>query len=140
METHESLRHAGIINRTSDAGFAILFGAIFAAIALLPVFQNKMLDWRVAIVSVAFFAISWLRPELIAPLNKLWFKLGLMISKITTPLLMGVVFFIVITPIAFFFRRRMGVSQKFAFDSTQKSLWTLRSKSEVDQLTLGKQF
>ncbi|MCI2807811.1 SxtJ family membrane protein [Eoetvoesiella caeni] len=86
----------------SNRSFGALFTAIFAAIAIYSHItgaqQHVWLSW--AFICVLLGLITLLAPKLLLPFNKIWFLIGVSLAKIFNPLVLGVLFFIVLTPVA----------------------------------------
>jgi len=92
------------IKISSNRSFGIVFFVLFLLIALYPLtYSGEMRIWS-AIISLIFLVLGLLNSKILAPLNKLWFKFGIFLGKIVSPLVMGVIFFLVVTPIAFLMR------------------------------------
>lgn len=89
-----------------ERSFGLLFTAVFIGLGLFGIWkkwgQNASLAWIVAGVIVAL--VTLLAPRLLAPFNMAWFKLGLLLSKIVSPLVLGIIFFGILTPVAFVMR------------------------------------
>ena len=88
----------------SNRSFGIVFFIVFIVIALWPILNNQDIRIWSLIVSVIFLVLGILNSKLLNPLNILWFKFGLFLGKIISPIIMGVVFFVVVTPIAILLR------------------------------------
>lgn len=88
----------------SNRSFGIVFFILFLVIALYPLINNENLRIWSLVISLAFLFLGLLNSKLLTPLNKIWFKFGLFLGKIISPLIMGVIFFLVVTPIGFFLR------------------------------------
>ena len=86
------------IKLPSNRNFGIVFFIVFLIIALWPVLkQNEIRIWSL-IISFIFFALGLINSKLLTPLNKLWFKFGILLGNIISPIVMGIVFFLVVTP------------------------------------------
>ncbi len=86
------------IKLPSNRNFGIVFFVVFLIIALWPVLkQNEIRIWSL-IISFIFFVLGLINSKLLAPLNKLWFKFGILLGNIISPIVMGIVFFLVVTP------------------------------------------
>ena len=85
----------------SNQKFGFFFFIIFFACCLY-FFFNKQLTFSIAFagLSGAFALVAWIRPNLLEPLNKAWYLLGIFLGKIVSPLILGVIFFLMITPVA----------------------------------------
>ena len=82
----------------SNRSFGIVFFIVFLLIALYPIInKNEIREWSL-IISLLFLILGLLNSRVLSPLNKLWFKFGLFLGKIVSPLVMGFIFFIVVTP------------------------------------------
>ena len=89
---------------SSNRSFGIVFFVVFLLIAFYPLTnQADIRIWSV-IISLIFFSLGLLNSKLLTPLNKIWFKFGIVLGKIVSPLIMGLIFFAVVTPIAFLMR------------------------------------
>ena len=88
----------------SNRGFGIVFFVVFLLIALYPLLKGSDLRIWSLIISFIFLALGLAKSNLLTPLNKLWFKFGLFLGKIISPLIMGFIFFVVVTPIGIIMR------------------------------------
>ena len=88
------------IKRSSNKSFGIVFFAVFTIIGFWPLFDiNTYRLWAI-IIGLIFLILGLMNSKLLNPLNILWFKFGIFLGKIISPLVMGVIFFFVVTPIA----------------------------------------
>ena len=92
------------IKISSNRSFGIVFFIVFLLIALYPLsYSGEIRDWSV-IISLIFLVLGLLNSKILTPLNKLWFKFGIFLSKIISPLIMGIIFFLVVSPIGLIMR------------------------------------
>ena len=88
----------------SNRNFGIVFFLVFLLIALYPLtYGGEIRIWS-SIISLIFLVLGLLNSKILAPLNKLWFKFGIFLGKIISPLIMGIIFFLVVTPIGLLMR------------------------------------
>jgi hypothetical protein len=87
------------ISKKSNIVFGILFFIFFIIIGFYPLISNGPIKIWSVIVSLAFLIITIIKPNLFTFLNKLLVKLGFLLGKIISPIVMGLVFFFVVTPI-----------------------------------------
>ena len=86
------------IKLPSNRNFGIVFFIVFLIIALWPVLkQNEIRIWSL-IISFIFFVLGLINSKLLTPLNKLWFKFGILLGNIIAPIVMSIIFFLVVTP------------------------------------------
>ena len=88
----------------SNRSFGIVFFVVFLLIALYPLLKESDLRIWSLVISFIFLALGLSNSNLLTPLNKLWFKFGLFLGKIISPLIMGFIFFTVVTPIGIIMR------------------------------------
>ena len=82
----------------SNRSFGVVFFVVFLLIALYPVINNGEIRIWSLITSIIFLILGLLNSKFLNPLNKLWFKFGIVLGKIISPLIMGIIFFLVVTP------------------------------------------
>ena len=89
-------------NLPSNRNFGLLFAGVIALLSAYAAYQNaeafKVYGWLIAGIVVGLVAIA--APGLLAPLNKAWMKLGELMGRVVSPLVLGVIFFVLITPVA----------------------------------------
>ena len=92
------------IKLSSNRSFGIVFFIVFLLIAIYPLInQGEVRIWSL-IISSLFLLLGLLNSKILTPLNKLWFRFGLFLGKIISPIIMGVIFFLVVTPIGLLMR------------------------------------
>ena len=90
------------IKLKNNIAFGILFFIFFLIVGLYPLISSKPIRVWSLILSLVFLIITIIKPNLFTFLNKLWIKLGVLLGKIISPIVMGLVFFFVVTPIGIF--------------------------------------
>jgi hypothetical protein len=85
---------------SSNRNFGLVFFIVFILIAIYPLTKGGELKLLSLLISFIFLILGILNSKLLSPLNKIWFKFGLFLGKIVSPLIMGIIFFMVVTPIA----------------------------------------
>ena len=88
----------------SNKSFGIVFFIVFLLIAIYPLINNDELRIWSLVVSIIFLILGLINSKVLTPLNKLWFKFGLLLGKVVSPLIMGIIFFLVVTPIGLIMR------------------------------------
>ena len=92
------------IKKSSNKNFGIVFFVVFIIIGFWPLLDiNTYRLWAI-IIAFIFLALGFMNSRLLTPLNILWFKFGIFLGKIVSPIVMGVIFFFVVTPIAILMR------------------------------------
>ena len=89
---------------SSNRSFGLVFFIVFLLIAFYPLInQGDIRIWSV-LISLLFLILGIINSKILTPLNKVWFKFGIFLGKIISPIIMGIIFFLVVTPIAFLMR------------------------------------
>ena len=89
---------------SSNRSFGIVFFVVFLLIALYPLINSGNIRIWSAAISLIFLVLGLLNSKILAPLNKLWFKFGIFLGKIISPIILGIIFFLVVTPIGLLMR------------------------------------
>ena len=92
------------IKRKDNITFGILFFILFLIIGLYPLKSEGLIRIWSVVLSLVFLIITIIRPNLFTFLNKLWIQFGILLGKIISPIVMGLVFFFVVTPIGILVR------------------------------------
>ena len=92
------------MNLSSNRSFGIVFFVVFLTVALYPLINDENLRIWSLIISLIFLTLGLINSKLLTPLNIIWFKIGLFLGKIVSPLVMGIIFFLVVTPIGILMR------------------------------------
>ena len=110
------------IKISSNRSFGIVFFIVFFLIALYPLIYSKDIRIWSLLISLIFLILGSINSRILTPLNKLWFKFGILLGKIVSPIIMGIIFFLVVTPIGFIMRilGKDVLSLKF---NTNKTYW-----------------
>jgi hypothetical protein len=88
----------------SNRSFGVVFSIVFLIIALYPLLDdNSIRIWSI-ILCLIFFILGLLNSNILSPLNRIWFKFGLILGSIVSPIIMGLVFFLVVTPTSLMLR------------------------------------
>ena len=92
------------IKISSNKSFGIVFSIVFLLIAIYPLINSEELRIWSLIIAIIFLVLGLINSKALSPLNKFWFKFGLLLGRIISPVIMGIIFFLVVTPIAFTMR------------------------------------
>ena len=110
----------------SNRSFGVVFFVVFLLISIYPLLKDGNLRVWSLIISIIFLFLGLLNSNFLNPLNKLWFKFGLLLGKIVSPIVMCLIFFLVVTPIGIIMRilRKDLLNLKF---STRNTYWINKS-------------
>ena len=125
------------IKISSNRSFGLVFFVVFLAIALWPLKSGEEFRLWSLVLSIIFFILGVLNSKLLTPLNRLWFKLGMFLGSIVSPIVMGMVYFIVVTPTGVFMRLLGKDLLKISKEKHTSTYWMKRNKQ---QSSMKKQF
>ena len=94
----------GDVKISSNRSFGIVFFVVFLLIAFYPLTNHGEVRIWPIIISLIFLVLGLLNSKILTPFNKIWFKFGIFLGKIISPLIMGIIFFLVVTPIGLIMR------------------------------------
>tara|TARA_B100000795_G_C22575337_1_gene351652 strand:+ start:276 stop:677 length:402 start_codon:yes stop_codon:yes gene_type:complete len=128
------------IDLPENKKFGFFFSFIFLLACIYFYFSaNQSLSYVFLSFSVIFFGVSLCKPVILKPLNKLWFLFGMLLSRIVSPIVLGVIFFIILSPVAILtraFGRDILKLKKGNIDS----YWRQRIDSDFDKQSFTNQF
>ena len=115
---------------SSNRNFGIVFFFVFLIISLWPLInENPLRVWSIY-VAIIFLILGLINSNLLKPLNTLWFKFGKLLGSIVAPIVMGIVFFIIVTPTGFIMRIFGKDLLNKKYNNKSKSYWINREKSK----------
>ena len=125
------------IKISSNRSFGLVFFVVFLIVALWPLkYEEDIRLWSLAL-SIIFLILGVLNSKLLTPLNKLWFKFGIFLGAVISPIIMGIVYFLVVTPTGVFMRLLGKDLLKTSKVKNTSTYWIKRNKQ---QSTMKKQF
>lgn len=110
----------------STRSLGLVFSGFFAIVALLPVLGGGPVRLWALAVSAAFLAVGLVRPALLGPLNRVWFRFGLLLNRVVSPVVMGLLFFLTVTPTALLMRAVGKDPLRLRRAPRQPSYWIAR--------------
>ena len=112
---------------SSNRSFGIVFFIVFLLIGTYPLLNNDHVRIWSLIISIVFLILGLLNSKILFPLNKIWFKFGILLGKVISPLIMGLIFFVVVTPIGLLMRLFNKDLLNLKFNKS-KSYWIEKSE------------
>ena len=135
MSIHGTLHDEEVVG-PSDRSFGVVFTVVFTIVALLPLWRGAPPRWWAAGVAAVFAVLALVLPRALAPANRLWLRFGLLLHRVVNPIVMGAVFYLVVTPFGLVMRlRRSGINAMRRTDKTATTYWIPRvdGSSPMDQ-------
>jgi hypothetical protein len=137
---HEDSSRTAPVEGSSDRVFGLVFAAAFALAAAWPLLHANGPRWWAVAIALAVGLISLLRPALLAGLNRLWTKFGLLLGQVTSPIALGLLFYGVMTPLGLAMRLTRHDPLRLARDAAARSYWQPREPPGPPPESMGQQF
>ena len=100
LDSHGTGGHGDEIKGSSDRSFGLVFTVVFVVIGCWPLLDGATAPrWWAFAFALAFLVASYAKPSVLAPLNRLWTKFGLLLHRIVNPVVLGILFYLMVTPI-----------------------------------------
>ena len=128
------------IKMGSERSFGLVFAGFFLIVALLPLTGDGSIRVWALILAGAFGVAAFSAPHLLRPLNRLWFRVGLVLNQIVSPIIMGVLFLVAVTPIGLIVRARNGDPLQQKFDPCVETYWIPVDPEHAARCSMRKQF
>tara|TARA_Y100000817_G_scaffold40335_1_gene27509 strand:- start:529 stop:918 length:390 start_codon:yes stop_codon:yes gene_type:complete len=116
----------------SNKSFGIVFFIVFLIIALYPMLKGQDLRLWSLIISFIFLILGMINSSILTPLNKIWFKFGILLGNIISPIVMAIVFFGVVLPTGIV----MKILRKdlIALKKNNKNTYWIEKKSQMTSM------
>ena len=82
----------------SNRSFGFLFFVVFITIGLWPIANNESIRIWLILIALIFFILGMLNSKILTPLNKMWMSFGVLLGNFVSPIVMGIIFFGIVTP------------------------------------------
>ena len=139
-DTHETLSSSKEVQLGSDRSFGVVFAVVFGLVSAFQLVSGKPYHLWAGGLSAVFLAAAIVMPRLLRPLNNLWFRIGLLLHKIMSPLVMGLLFFGTVLPTGLLMRLFGKRPLALKFDTAAKSYWIERGPAEPSPESMKNQF
>ena len=129
---HESLEAHEAVRGSSDRAFGVVFASVCLLLAIHAAWTSKPWWLAAGVGAVAFGLLAWLKPVVLAPLNRVWLRVGLLLHRIVNPVVMAVMFFGVVLPTGLLMRLAGKDPLRLRRDPQASSYWQPRAQVEPD--------
>jgi hypothetical protein len=140
VSTHEDFSREQETKGPSDRSFGVVFTVAFAVIGLVPMLRGGSVRvWSLAVAG-AIAVITLARPAILNPANRMWTRLGLLMNRIVSPVITGLLFYLVVTPMGFVVRRLGKDPLRLRLDPQSHSYWIERKPPGPAPGSMARQF
>ena len=115
------------IKISSNKNFGLVFFIVFLLIAFYPLLSRGDIRIWSLIIAIIFLILGLLNSKILTPLNKTWFKFGILLGSFVSPIVMGVVFFVIVTPTSLIMKV-LGKNLLNLKRDNKRTYWIERSK------------
>ena len=116
------------IKISSNRNFGLVFFVVFLIVGLWPLINSGPIRIWSVIISLIFLVLGLMNSKMLTPLNKLWFKFGLILGALIAPIVMGLIFFLVVTPIGLVLKLFGKDLLNKKYKSKKNTYWIQRDK------------
>ena len=113
--------------KNSNRTFGILFFLVFLVIGIWPILNNEGLRWWSIIISLIFLFLGIINSKILTPFNKIWIKIGELLGRVIAPIVMAIIYFFIVTPMAILLKLLRKDLLRIKF-SPITSYWIKRDK------------
>ena len=139
--SHEPIKSFRAVSVSSERTFGLVVGGLFALVAVWPaVWRGAPIRFWLLIPALVLVGLALVAPNVLRPLNRAWYQLGLLLHKIVNPIIMGLLFYAAIVPMGFLLRKRGIDLLRLRLQPDAKSYWIERTAPGPTAGSLTKQF
>ena len=92
------------IKLPTNRNFGMVFFLVFSIISLFPLLNHENIRIWSTIIAIVFLVLGLLNSKFLTPLNKIWFRFGIILGNFVSPIVLGIVFFVIVTPTSLIMR------------------------------------
>jgi hypothetical protein len=140
LSTNEATVSYRKVKTSSDRSFGRVFALAFAVVALWPLASGAPMRLWAAIVAACFLGVSIAAPRLLNPLNRAWARLGLLMGRILSPVVMAVVYSIIIVPAGLLLRVLGRDPLRLKWQPQAETYWIAREQPAPEPDSMSRQF
>jgi hypothetical protein len=138
--THEDWDRPELVKASSNRTFGMVFTAFWALVALLPLVHGHRVRWWAAALSGLFLVVALAAPGVLSPLNRVWTALGILLHRVTNPILLGILFYLVFTPFGWLLRLTGKDFLRLKRPRDAQSYWIVRQPAGPEPQSMSNQF
>lgn len=137
---HENFAPRDAVKSASERSFGLVFAVLFLLIALAPLRHGlPVRTWSFG-VSAVFLVVALLSPRLLRPLNMLWFRFGLLLHKVISPVILLVLYWVSVVPVGLILKALGKDPLRLKLEREQESYWIMRDPKDFTPDTMRRQF
>jgi hypothetical protein len=140
MSAHEDFTRTEPVRGSSDRSFGLIVGGVLAAIGLMPLVKGQAVRWPAAGVGAILVLLALISPTLLHRPNLLWMRLGLLLNRFMSPIVIGAMFYLGFTPMGILLRLLGKDPLRLRLDRDAASYWIERAPPGPAPDSMARQF
>ena len=140
MSAHENLKREEAVKLPSNRSFGLVFTVVFLIVGLAPLIKRGEVRWWAVVLGSLFLILGLLNSSVLTPLSRVWMKFGLLLHHIVSPVILGILFFLVVSPMAWALRILGKDPMRRALDKNAASYWIIRDPPGPPRQSMQNQF
>ena len=140
MSTHEQFDREEAVKGSSNRTLGFVFAAFFALVAFVPLVRGHSIRWWAVVPGGLFLIVALFAPVLLGPLNRVWTGFGVLLHKVTSPIILGVLFYLVFTPFGWILRLAGKDFLRLKRAPAEESYWLPRCPPGPPPESMSNQF
>ena len=124
----------------SDRGFGLVFTLVFLVVSLFPLLRGEPPRWWSLAGAGVLLVVTLVKAEWLTPLNRVWFRFGLLLHRLVNPIILAVIYFAVVTPTGLLMRALGKDPLRLRFDPNAESYWLYRDPPGPEPESMKNQF
>ena len=138
--TFENFERGESVRQSSNRTFGFVIAAFFALLAFGPLLRGHPVRWWATGVSGLFLIAAIAAPRVLDPLNRWWTALAIVLHKVTSPIALGVIFYVGFAPFGWILRRMGKDFLRLKHDPKASTYWIARQPPGPAPETMTNQF
>ena len=114
--------------KNSNRSFGVVFFIVFLIIGIYPILNKAEIRIWLIVVAIIFLILGLLNSNLLKPLNKFWIKFGILLGNVISPIILGVIFFLVVLPTGLLMRIFKKNYLGLKYEKNLKTYWIKKEK------------
>jgi hypothetical protein len=123
---HEDFTREEEVHGSSDRSFGVVMGIFFALVGLFPLLHGGAVRWWALGLAAVFLTLGWFWTAPLRPFNRLWFRFGLLLSRIISPVVLALLFYVTVTPVGLLMRAFGKDPMRLRRNTATESYWIAR--------------
>ena len=123
---HENLKRKNNLVTPSDRSFGLVITSACVIVALYPLIATRTPHWWLLVVAAILFVLSLVKPNLLTPFNRIWTRFGLILGKFVNPIVLGLMYYLIIFPLALVLKLFGRDQMQRKFNSELETYWQNR--------------